>query len=215
MEYINFESVNLAELLPRIPDSIKNNLPFGLVRLDMTGVILEYNMAEGELTGVDPKWALGKNFFDEVAVCTKTPAFYGRFVEGVKKGFVNAVFEYLFDHAAVATKVKVHMFSMPDSKGQKSVMILVKRSGQPLVVDAIPEAARQAAAPRLPAKTEQPTDLAATTVMEIVSSVVGKLNQEVLNQEVLDIEIDLPAAATPSVPAKKTGGARHEDIFKF
>ena len=83
MEHISFEGVNLAELLPRIPDSIKDGLPFGLVKLDLTGIVLEYNMAEGDLTGVSPSWAIGKNFFDEVALCTKTAAFYGRFVEGV------------------------------------------------------------------------------------------------------------------------------------
>jgi len=128
MEHISFEGVNLAELLPRIPDSIKDGLPFGLVKLDLTGNILEYNMAEGELTGVDPKWAIGKNFFDEVAVCTKTQAFYGRFLEGVKKGFINAVFDYTFDNLGIATRVKVNMVTVPDHLGRKNVMILVKRA---------------------------------------------------------------------------------------
>jgi photoactive yellow protein len=128
MEHISFEGVNLAELLPRIPDSVKDALPFGLVKLDLTGKILEYNMAEGDLTGVSPQWALGKNFFDEVALCTKTAAFYGRFVEGVKKGFVNAVFDYTFDHRDEATKVKVHMVTVPDHLGRKNVMILVRRA---------------------------------------------------------------------------------------
>lgn len=138
MEHISFEGVNLAELLPRIPDSVKDGLPFGLVKLDLTGKILEYNMAEGDLTGVSPAWALGKNFFDEVALCTKTQAFYGRFVEGVKKGFINAVFDYTFDHREVATKVKVHMVTVPDHLGRKNVMILVKRANKPLMVDAVP-----------------------------------------------------------------------------
>ena len=39
MEHISFEGVNLAELLPRIPDSIKDGLPFGLVKLDLTGIV--------------------------------------------------------------------------------------------------------------------------------------------------------------------------------
>ena len=138
MEHISFEGVNLAELLPRIPDSVKDGLPFGLVKLDLTGKILEYNMAEGDLTGVSPAWALGKNFFDEVALCTKTQAFYGRFVEGVKKGFINAVFDYTFDHREVATKVKVHMVTVPDHLGRKNVMILVKRANKPLMMDAVP-----------------------------------------------------------------------------
>ncbi len=137
MEHISFEGVDLAELLPRIPDSVKDGLPFGLVKLDLTGKVLEYNMAEGDLTGVSPAWAVGKNFFDEVAVCTKTANFYGRFVEGVKKGFINAVFDYTFDHREEATKVKVHMVTVPDHLGRKNVMILVKRSSKPLVMDAI------------------------------------------------------------------------------
>lgn len=119
MENINFEGVNLAELLPRIPESVKNGLPFGIVKMDLTGKILAYNMAEGELNGVNPNWAIGKNFFDDVALCTKTQAFYGRFVEGVKKGFLNVVFEYVFDHLQEATKVKIHMFTMPDGSGKK------------------------------------------------------------------------------------------------
>jgi photoactive yellow protein len=138
MEHISFEGVNLAELLPRIPDSIKDDLPFGLVKLDLTGKVLEYNMAEGDLTGVSPSWAIGKNFFDEVALCTKTAAFYGRFVEGVKKGFINAVFDYTFDHREIATKVKVHMVTVPDHLGRKNVMVLVKRSNAPLVMEAVP-----------------------------------------------------------------------------
>jgi photoactive yellow protein len=144
MEFINYEGVNLAELLPKIPDSVKNSLPFGLVKLDLTGKVIEYNMAEGELTGVKPDWAIGRNFFDEVATCTKTPAFYGRFLEGVKKGFVNVVFEYVFDHRDTPSKVKVHMVSLPDHMGKKCIMILVKRANKPNVVDAAHYAASAA-----------------------------------------------------------------------
>ncbi len=139
MEAIQFQGVNLAELLPRIPGEIKNGLPFGLVKLDLQGNVLEYNMAEGTMTGVDPNWALGKNFFDEVAVCTKTQVFYGRFLEGVKKGFLNAVFDYVFDHRDVGVRVKVHMVMIPDHLGRKTVMLLVKRVDKPLIKDATPE----------------------------------------------------------------------------
>ncbi len=195
MEHINYEGVDLAELLPRIPDSVKDGLPFGLVKLDLTGKILEYNMAEGDLTGVSPEWALGKNFFDEVALCTKTQAFYGRFVEGVKKGFVNAVFDYTFDHREVATKVKVHMVTVPDHLGRKNVMILVKRSNKPLVMDAIPLSAD----PMIPAgwkeddaQATRPIGLesfsaapsaspaapkAAPSIQDIVSAVITLMNQ--------------------------------------
>ncbi len=83
MEHTIYKGINLAELPPRIPDAIKNELPFGLVKLNPAGISLEYNMAEGELAGIDPAWAVGKNFFDDVALCTKTQGFYGKFLEGV------------------------------------------------------------------------------------------------------------------------------------
>ena len=137
MEHISFEGVDLAELLPRIPDSIKNGLPFGLVKLDTQGIVLEYNMAEGQIAGVDPNWAIGKSFFDEVAVCTKTAAFYGVFMEGVKKGFLNAVFDYTFDSRSQNARVKVQMVMVPDHLGRKNVMILVKRADKPVVIDAV------------------------------------------------------------------------------
>ena len=187
MEHVSFEGVNLAELLPRIPNSVKNDLPFGLVKLDLVGNILEYNMAEGDLTGVDPSWAIGRNFFDEVAICTKTPAFYGRFVEGVKKGFVNAVFDYTFDHREVATRVTVRMVSVPDHLGRKNVMILVKRADKPIIVDAyatLAPAPAAAPAPAYAAATPAPAYAAAApaapaspAISDIVAAVIAALNQ--------------------------------------
>lgn len=209
MEHISFEGVNLAELLPRIPDSIKDGLPFGLVKLDLTGTILEYNMAEGELTGVDPKWAIGKNFFDDVALCTKTQAFYGRFVDGVKKGFLNVVFDYTFDHQSEATKVKVHMVTIPNHLGQKNVMILVKRSDKPVVMDATAEPmdAPVAAAEHVhaqsnesrigglaaPAIAVQPVGPAAASIQDIVEAVMIAMNR---NTNV----VDRSAPATAATP---------------
>lgn len=132
MEIVHLENINLAEVLPRINDI--NVLPFGMVKMDLTGKILEYNMAEAELTGTDPAWAVGKNFFHEVATCTNTPDFYGKFVEGVKKGFLNAVFNYNFTHCEFPIRVRVHMISMPDSRGQKIVVMMVTRVKQPMQI---------------------------------------------------------------------------------
>ena len=207
MENINFEGVNLAELLPRIPESVKNGLPFGIVKLDLEGTILEYNMAEGQLTGVDPKWAVGKNFFDDVAMCTKTQAFYGRFVEGVKKGFLNVVFEYVFDHQQHATKVKIHMFTMPDSSGKKTVMLLVKRSNKPLVIDAVPHTA--------PTALQQPNNNGGSvaggtqSVQEAVNAVMTAMNQAT------PAPVAAAAQTAPSSTTTVGSGTRHQDILQF
>jgi photoactive yellow protein len=136
MEKFEYQGVDLAEVLPRLPEGEVKGLPFGVVKLDSHGRILEYNMAEGEIAGVDPAWAKGRNFFDEVAVCTKTPAFYGRFVEGVDKGFLNTVFDYTFDHRAADVKIRVHMFMSVDYRGRRVVYLIVKRVGAAPVVPA-------------------------------------------------------------------------------
>ncbi len=231
MEHISFEGVNLAELLPRIPDSIKDGLPFGLVKLDLTGTVLEYNMAEGDLTGVSPSWAIGKNFFDEVALCTKTAAFYGRFVDGVKKGFLNCVFDYTFDHREIATKVKVHMVTIPNHLGQQTVMILVKRANKPLVQDAFdaPQAEFQRTQPSTsyaqPAPLQsapQPSAVvhaAAPNINDIVAAVIAAMNGGV-NAAPVTTPVTAPAApaapaAVPTAPAVPSSGSRHEDILKF
>jgi photoactive yellow protein len=228
MDHISFEGVNLAELLPRIPDSIKDGLPFGLVKLDLTGTILEYNMAEGELTGVDPKWAIGKNFFDDVAICTKTQAFYGRFVEGVKKGFVNAVFDYTFDHKGITTQVKVNMVTVPDHLGRKNVMILVKRADKPRIVNAFAQPAPTAIAPAAAAvsppaaalapATPAVTAGAAPSLDAIVAAVMAALNQgNTPPAAALPTAAFVPATApAPAAPAPPPAGrSRHEDILKF
>lgn len=237
MEHIAFEGVNLAELLPRIPDSIKDGLPFGLVKLDLVGTILEYNMAEGDLTGVDPKWAIGKNFFDDVALCTKTQAFYGRFVEGVKKGFLNVVFDYTFDHRELATKVKVHMVTIPNHLGQKNVMILVKRANRPLVQNAfaMPHAASEAEqdfdtetrpVPLYQAASPAPqvgAQGAAPSIADIVNAVIAAMNNGANAAQLVTsapsptaapAAIAKPASPTAAPPAAKSG-SRHEDILKF
>lgn len=234
MEYINFEGVNLAELLPRIPDAAKDALPFGMVKLDLTGKILEYNMAEGELTGVDPKWAIGKNFFDDVALCTKTQAFYGKFLEGVKRGFLNSVFDYTFDHGLVATRVKVHMITLPNAKGEKNVVLLVTRAKRnDGVVEAfsdtlpVTEAAHTtppaAVAPSAPTAPTTPTAPApageAVSVEAIVNAVISALARNNAADQPAKQPAPSPVAAVsapvPVAAAATVGSSRHQDILKF
>ena len=226
MEYITFEGVNLAELLPRIPDAAKDALPFGMVKLDLTGKILEYNMAEGELTGVDPKWAIGKNFFDDVALCTKTQAFYGKFLEGVKRGFLNSVFDYTFDHGLVATRVKVHMITLPNAKGEKNVVLLVTRAKrQEGVVEAFSNTlpVLETAPVIAPAKLAQEVAAAASATGEavsvetIVNAVISALARDNAVDPAAQPAAPVVAAAPPiaAAAAPTVGTSRHQDILKF
>ncbi len=124
MEIVKFDAVDIQNKLARMNDREIDQLAFGAIQLDKQGNILFYNMAEGELTGRDPKEMIGKNFFNEVAPCTKSPGFYGKFREGVDKGDLSTMFEYEFDYKMKPTKVKVHM---KKAIADDTYWILVKR----------------------------------------------------------------------------------------
>lgn len=109
MEIVRFGTDDIDNVLSQMDDSQLNDLAFGAVQLDKDGNILSYNQAEGEITGRDPEEVKGKNFFTEVAPCTNTDEFFGKFKEGVASGSLNNLFEYVFDYKMTPTKVQVHM----------------------------------------------------------------------------------------------------------
>lgn len=108
-ENVKFGRDDIDNVMARLSSREIDALAFGAIQLDGNGVILKYNVAEGEITGRDPSQMIGKNFFTEVAPCTDTPHFYGEFKKGVAKGDLNTMFEYTFDYNMRPTKVKVHL----------------------------------------------------------------------------------------------------------
>ncbi len=154
MERIDFQGTDISGVLDRLPDEERNRLPFGVVKLDTQGMILSYNMAEAEISGVKPADVIGKNFFLEVAVCTQRPEFYGRFRDAMDNDRVlNLIFDYEFQNARYAAvhdpiKVRVHMFTSYEIGGKKIVWLMVKRvasrqQARPQVNDVAAAAAAQ------------------------------------------------------------------------
>lgn len=104
-----FDQTDIENVLARMNPTQIDKLAFGAVQLDANGTILAYNVAEGEITGRSPKDVIGKNFFKDVAPCTRNPRFEGLFKEGVKSGNLSAVFDYTFDYKMKPTQVRVQM----------------------------------------------------------------------------------------------------------
>ncbi|WP_281320810.1 photoactive yellow protein [Iodidimonas sp. MBR-22] len=109
MQVVAFGEDNIENSLAKLKEGEIDKLAFGAIQLDKNGTVIQYNAAEGEITGRDPSAVLGKNFFKEVAPCTATPEFEGKFKKGVAAGDLNVMFEYIFDYQMQPTKVKVHM----------------------------------------------------------------------------------------------------------
>ncbi|GFZ89717.1 hypothetical protein GCM10011497_19090 [Elstera cyanobacteriorum] len=106
---IEFGKSDIENTIAQLSNAEVDSLAFGAIELDATGKILRYNATEGAITGRDPKSMVGNNFFRDVAPCTDTPEFRGKFTEGVARGDLNVMFEYLFDYKMTPTRVKVHM----------------------------------------------------------------------------------------------------------
>jgi photoactive yellow protein len=124
LNIVGFGKEDIDNVLARLSAREVDQLAFGAVQLDGKGTILQYNAAEASITGRDAKAVIGKNFFRDVAPCTGTPRFKGVFDKGVREGDLNTMFEYTFDNAMQATKVKIHM---KKSIAGDSYWIFVKR----------------------------------------------------------------------------------------
>ncbi|MRG92097.1 PAS domain-containing protein [Polyangium spumosum] len=72
-------ALDAIERLAAMSKEEVDELPYGFVVLDEVGTILLYNRYESELSRLPPERVVGKNFFTEVAPCTRVEAFYGRF----------------------------------------------------------------------------------------------------------------------------------------
>lgn len=109
MDVVAFGQEDIQNTLAKMNDGQLDQLAFGAIELDANGRVLKYNAAESEITGRSPDQVIGKNFFRDVAPCTDSPQFAGRFRDGVASGELNTMFEYTFDYKMKPTKVKVHM----------------------------------------------------------------------------------------------------------
>ena len=98
-----FEEVGL--MLPEELDM----LPFGTICLDNQGKVLAYNAAEEKLAARNARDVIGKNFFFDVAPCTKVRRFHGAFVAGVERKSLNEVFDFTFHFPQGTRDVRIRM----------------------------------------------------------------------------------------------------------
>ena len=124
MRIIKFSADNVANELADITDDELDALAFGAVELNREGRILRYNAAEADISGRDQAGMVGRDFFADVAPCTRGEAFEGRFRAGVKAGKMDVQFTYVLDHEMDATEVRVRMHTV---EGKDTYWVLIKR----------------------------------------------------------------------------------------
>jgi photoactive yellow protein len=110
-------------------------LDFGVIALDEDGIVLRYNLYEARMARLDRNQVLGRNFFHDVAPCTRSEAFQGRFRRAVVAG--EAVepegFEFCFDFAFGAQKVFIEIVRIAGA--QRYYLLINRRALLPLRPD--------------------------------------------------------------------------------
>lgn len=113
-----------SERLDDLDDDALDQLPYGVVGLDVDGRITRYNLAEARLARLDRQAVVGALFFVRVAPCTATDAFQGRVQRFLASGAESDTFEYVFDFRFGAQDVQVELLR---GTQQAAVYLLINR----------------------------------------------------------------------------------------
>ena len=116
----------------RMTDADLDRLPYGVITVDARGRVLHYNEAEARAVGLDPAEVIGRNFFTEVAPCTRVQSFYGRFEQFVESRGLMAVeaFDFVFPFPRSPQRVSI-LFTPGRSRGRFQLCVLRRQMAQP------------------------------------------------------------------------------------
>ncbi len=120
------EAILDVERIAQLTREEVDALPYGLMIFDHEGYVHLYNDYESRLSRRAPHEVLGRNWFHEVAPCTRVAAFEGRFRAFVAEARADEVarfgFRFHFHHGA--QDVVVSFAHLP---GQSRVLVIVTR----------------------------------------------------------------------------------------
>lgn len=103
------DAASLASEVGTLTPQELDALPFGAIQLDARGVVLLYNRAEERLSGRRREDVVGKNFFHDVAPCTRVRRFLGAFQAGIERRALSEVFDFTFRFPQNPREVRIRM----------------------------------------------------------------------------------------------------------
>jgi len=123
IQKIEVDLDRISAEIGRLSSGEIDELPFGAIQLDESGVILTYNQFESKLARREKKDVVGRNFFEDIAPCTRVKAFYGAFLEGVRRQELDEVFDFIFKFSHGPRHVRIRM--VYSTLGRRSIWIFV------------------------------------------------------------------------------------------
>ncbi|MDE2480696.1 MAG: PAS domain-containing protein [bacterium] len=116
----------IEDRIEKMGEGELDDLPVGVITLDLNAKILRYNKLEAEMARLDQRSQIGKDFFKDVAPCTANPDFQGRFQELTQKNFGVVNFDYTFKFSWGPQRVHITFIR---KAGRDEIDVLVTRLG--------------------------------------------------------------------------------------
>ena len=108
-----------------LPEGEIDGLPFGLIGVDRTGTIEQYNAYESKMARLARERVIGRNFFTDVAPCTAVKEFQGRFERfAAEPGDGAESFDFVFQFSFGRQVVNITFLR---SAKNRQIKILVNR----------------------------------------------------------------------------------------
>jgi photoactive yellow protein len=112
---VNFDTVDLPTVLDAMPFEKLDDLPFGLIVMDRSGVVVSYNVFEAVRAGLASDQVLGRHFFESVGPCMNNYLVAQRFVE---EPSLDEVLDYVFTYRMAPTPVRLRLMARPGAERQ-------------------------------------------------------------------------------------------------
>lgn len=120
---VGFADGDLLTVLESNAVASFDDLDFGVVTMDRTGVAIGYNADESRRSGLSRERVLGRNFFIEVGPCTNNYLVAERYREAAElDAELDDELDYVFTFRVRPTPVRLRLLAAPGSPRQYLVV---------------------------------------------------------------------------------------------
>lgn len=96
-------------------EPLSGTLPFGLLELDASGIVIRYSPAANQNSSVPPQDILGRNFFTEVALCEQVSEVKSRFLAFMAFGDATQKFSITYPVERKNIKIQIMLARVTES----------------------------------------------------------------------------------------------------
>ncbi|MEO0583858.1 MAG: photoactive yellow protein [Bacteroidota bacterium] len=111
MRNVSFTEEQIVRFLDQATASQLDEFDFGVVKLQVDGIVASYNKYESDLATFSKENVIGKNFFTQIAPCTNNFMVAAKYMEYLEPR--DEYLDYVFTYKIEPTRVKLRLLTHP------------------------------------------------------------------------------------------------------